>query len=79
MGSHERERPHFVLLDMQMPVMDGRAFLRELRARGINLPIVVMTGAPEARQTAREVGASAYAAKPVTVPLLLARLDALSA
>ncbi len=74
-----RQPPDLMLLDMQLPVMDGRAVIRELRASGLKLPIVVMTGAQDARQTAREVGAAAYVAKPLALPLLLARIDAIAA
>ena len=41
----ERERPDLVLLDLEMPVMDGRTFIAELRAAGIDdVPIVVLSG-----------------------------------
>ncbi|MFT3917061.1 MAG: response regulator [Anaeromyxobacteraceae bacterium] len=40
--------PSLVLLDVMMPVMDGREFLRRLRAdaRWRDLPVIVMTAAP---------------------------------
>ena len=74
----ERQRPTLILLDMYMPVMDGWEFVRALRARGMDLPIVIVTAAHQARQQAQEIGAVAYVAKPVSLPLLLARLDAAS-
>src|SRR5215207_9902210 len=30
-----------IVLDIQMPEMDGRGFFRELRARGINTPVLI--------------------------------------
>src|SRR3546814_10608162 len=36
--------PGCVLLDVRMPDMDGLAVQRELRARGVMLPVVIMTG-----------------------------------
>jgi CheY-like chemotaxis protein len=41
----EREQPALVLLDMKMPVLDGWGFVREAGARGLQLPVVVMTAA----------------------------------
>jgi two-component system chemotaxis response regulator CheY len=60
----ERELPHIVLLDLQMPVLDGRGFARALAARGLHLPIIVMTGNHDGEHVAREVGATAYIKKP---------------
>jgi two-component system, chemotaxis family, chemotaxis protein CheY len=60
----ERARPHVVLLDMRMPVLDGWAFASALRERDIALRIVVMTAAQDARRWAEEIGAQAYLAKP---------------
>jgi two-component system NtrC family response regulator len=36
--------PSVVLTDLQMPKMDGRALLAELRARDEQVPVVVVTG-----------------------------------
>ncbi|HWQ12592.1 MAG TPA: response regulator [Roseiflexaceae bacterium] len=63
--------PALVLLDLRMPVMDGWTFARTLHQRGIQLPIVVMTAAQDARQWAQEVGARAYVAKPFDLGELL--------
>jgi CheY-like chemotaxis protein len=71
------QRPTVVLLDMRMPVMDGWTFARELRQRGIELPLVVMTAARDAEAWADEVAATAYAPKPFDYPSLLATLDRL--
>ena len=75
----ERQRPTLLLLDMRMPVMDGRTLVDVLRSRGMDLPVVVMTGAADARQHAEELGAVAYVAKPIALPLLLARINAVAA
>jgi len=37
----ENLRPDLVLLDVEMPVMDGLATLRELRARGYKMPVIM--------------------------------------
>jgi CheY-like chemotaxis protein len=74
----EHALPRLILLDMRMPVMDGWAFARALRERGLELPIVVMTAAQNARAWAREVGADHFLAKPFELDDLIAlvqRLD----
>ena len=39
--SIESSKPDLVLLDVEMPVMDGLATLRELRTRGHNMPVIM--------------------------------------
>src|SRR5947209_6780179 len=68
----ERVRPRLVLLDMRMPVLDGWQFAYALKERGINLPILVMTAAQDARRWAQEIGAQGYIAKPFDLSDLLA-------
>jgi urea transport system substrate-binding protein len=67
--------PSLVLLDMRMPVLDGWGFARELAARGVEVPIVVMTAAQDARRWAAEIGAEGYVAKPFELAELLAAVD----
>ena len=71
----EHTRPSLVLLDMRMPVLNGWGFARELRERGIKLPIVVMTAARDARVWAREIGADGCLPKPFELPALLAIVE----
>lgn len=66
-----RKQPLLILLDMRMPVMDGWAVARALRAQGISVPIVVMTAAESAKRWADEVGAEGYLAKPFGLDELL--------
>jgi CheY-like chemotaxis protein len=67
----ERERPALVLLDMRMPRMDGWSFARALTARGIAIPVIVMTAAQDARRWAAEIDADAYLGKPFQMDTLL--------
>ena len=71
----EAPRPDLVLLDMMMPVMDGVAMLRELRARAETreTPVVLMSAAPF-RQAAAQLGYQAALRKPFDVQDLLATL-----
>ncbi|MDQ2998099.1 MAG: response regulator [Chloroflexota bacterium] len=71
--SLDRLDPVLVLLDMRMPILDGWGFARALQARGIQVPILVMTAAQDARRWAREINAEGYVAKPFD---LLDLLDA---
>ena len=71
----ERTRPRLVLLDMRMPVLNGWDFARILKERGIQLPILVMTAAQDARRWAQEIGAQGYISKPFELPDLLAAVE----
>jgi two-component system sensor histidine kinase/response regulator len=68
-----------VLMDIQMPVMDGYAATREIRSKPVfaTLPIIAMTAnATEAdRQRAQEAGMSDHIAKPFDPENLLAMLQ----
>jgi len=63
--------PSLVLLDMRMPVLDGWGFMRAIRARGLNLTVVVMTAAADARRWGREIGAEGVLAKPFDIDELV--------
>jgi two-component system chemotaxis response regulator CheB len=62
-------RPDLILLDVEMPVMDGLATLRELRRRGHKMPVIMCSSLTQrgAKVTldALASGASDYVAKPV--------------
>ena len=71
----ERTHPALVLLDMRMPILDGWAFARVLRERDIDIRIVVMTAAQDARRWAEEIGANAFLAKPFDLDDLIAIVE----
>jgi DNA-binding response OmpR family regulator len=56
-----------VLLDLQMPIMDGIHVLRELRVQHEHVPVVMMTAEPDrrVREEALSLGAKHYIVKPV--------------
>ncbi len=66
-----RVEPNCVLLDMRMPVLDGWGFARELEARHLQVPVVVMTAAQDAWRWCDEIGAAACLPKPFDVDDLL--------
>lgn len=57
--------PRLILLDMMMPVMNGWQFSHEFTTLyDHQCPIIVMTGAADAQQRAKDVGAVACLEKP---------------
>jgi two-component system response regulator FixJ len=56
-----------LIVDVDLPGMDGVEFLQRLRAQGLMMPAVVMTGKPSTfvRQQAMAAGAMAFLEKPV--------------
>ena len=71
----ENSQPALVLLDMRMPVMDGWAFARAVASRGLDLRILVMTAADNARAWAEEIGADGYVAKPFDLTDLISAVQ----
>ncbi len=71
------EAPDLVLLDMNLPVMDGWTVARTLRADANTVPIIALTAHAMAGDRARalEAGCDDYHAKPVTFDLLLRQVD----
>jgi two-component system, cell cycle response regulator DivK len=74
-------QPDVVLLDMNLPVMDGWTVARSLRAdpQAAHLKIIAMTAHAMAgdREKTLEAGCNDYHPKPIDFPKLLAQIDAL--
>jgi len=74
-----RERYDVVLMDVQMPVVDGLAATREIRLmgqEGARVPIIAMTANAmrEDKQRCFEAGMNDYLAKPFTPTALIAKV-----
>lgn len=70
---------HVVILDVQLPDMNGFALCRQLRESGDFTPVIMLTArnAPADRITGLDVGADDYLAKPFELSELLARVRSL--
>ncbi len=73
-----REAPDLILLDIMMPKLSGWDVCRTLRAKGIDVPIVMLTARGEEmdRVLGLELGADDYVTKPFSLRELLARVRA---
>ena len=72
-------RPDLLVLDIMLPGRSGLEVLRELRATGSRLPVLVLTAKGDVvdRVVGLELGADDYLPKPFAVRELLARVRAL--
>jgi len=69
----DSHRPQAIVLDMQMPVMDGAAFYQELRSRGDETPVLIIS-ANDARASQRALNADAFLQKPFDPDALVGAL-----
>src|SRR6185437_338669 len=75
----ERNVPDAIVLDVTMPGVDGLAVTRRLRAKGLRVPILLLTArdALRDRVDGLDAGADDYLVKPFEVEELTARVRAL--
>ncbi|MEU8525702.1 MULTISPECIES: response regulator transcription factor [Streptomyces] len=75
----ESYAPDLVVLDVQMPRMDGLTAARRIRASGATLPILMLTARDTVgdRVTGLDAGADDYLVKPFELDELFARIRAL--
>ncbi|OGX37018.1 MAG: hypothetical protein A3G91_06205 [Omnitrophica WOR_2 bacterium RIFCSPLOWO2_12_FULL_50_9] len=65
--SIQKEVPDIVFLDVNMPVMDGVTALRKIRETYQDLPVIMITGAPEKVPRLDEMRISGYFPKKGTL------------
>jgi DNA-binding response OmpR family regulator len=79
MGRQDAAEPiDLIVLDLGLPDIDGLDVLRELKARGSDVPVVVLTARTEEsdRAAALQLGAVEYLTKPLPFPDFLGRVRA---
>ena len=71
-------RADLILLDVDLPDMDGRETCRLIRKAGVATPIIMLTGASSDSDTilGLDAGANDYVTKPFRFAVLLARIRA---
>jgi DNA-binding response OmpR family regulator len=73
------EKPDLILLDVDLPDMDGREACRRMREAGVSTPVIMLTAADTDQDEIRgfDSGANDYVTKPYKFAVLLARIRAL--
>jgi DNA-binding response OmpR family regulator len=73
-----RHPPALIVLDLMLPGRNGFQICQEVRARGIQTPIIVLTARSQEADKVRglELGADDYVTKPFSVAELVARIRA---
>ena len=73
-----QHRPDLILMDLDMPVMDGHAAMEALRSdpRTFRIPIIVLTAhaSPDDVARALQAGCQAYETKPIALRRLVERI-----
>src|SRR5881398_3528390 len=75
----ERSTPDLIVLDVGLPGVDGLSVSKRLRAKGLAVPVLLLTArdAVADRVAGLDAGADDYLVKPFATEELLARLRAL--
>ena len=75
----ENEKPNLIILDYNMPVMDGFTFLKIIRQRKHNVPVIFLSDYSdvETKIEGLNLGADDYLGKPFSTKELLARIKVL--
>ena len=76
-----REQPDLILMDMTLPVMDGWEATRQVKADPTTqaIPVIALTAhaMTEDREQALEAGCDDFDTKPIELPRLIGKIDAM--
>jgi CheY-like chemotaxis protein len=70
-AANDRTPPSLEIIEVHMPVMGGGQVIEQIRQRGLNFPIVVMSSDPDLVERARDWGPVKILPKPFDVAHLL--------
>ncbi|WP_335936377.1 response regulator transcription factor [Streptomyces sp. PTD5-9] len=78
LAGEQGARVELAVVDLMLPGMDGFEVCRRIRARSATLPVIMLTARGDDHDivTGLEAGADDYVVKPVTAPVLQARIRA---
>jgi DNA-binding response OmpR family regulator len=73
------DRPELIVLDLGLPDRDGYTVLEELRGRGLQIPVLILSARREEADKLQgfRLGADDYVTKPFSILELMARISAL--
>jgi two-component system response regulator VicR len=73
----EEYQPDVIILDMMMPQRSGLDVLEDIRAKGIHIPVIVITAMKDKtlKQKAMRLGVADYQTKPVKMATLKASIE----
>ena len=73
------EMPDLIVLDVMMPKVSGLEFLKRIRARGLRVPVLMLTAKGEEvdKVLGLELGADDYVTKPFSLREVVARIKAI--
>lgn len=74
-------KPEMIIADLQMPDMDGFAFVKNVRARGAysQLPMICITGTDASDEQIASGGFAAVLRKPTTLADVMGAIDEVTA
>ena len=72
-------KPNIILIDLMMPKMNGQECVRQMRDRGIKVPVVAFTAVddPEVHQEALDAGCNIVLTKPCKPANLVKQIESL--
>jgi len=66
-----REKPDVILLDLEMPIMDGYEVMEEMTREALDIPVLVMSShsSKQIQNLCHTLGARGFIPKPISIKL----------